>query len=913
MAWLDGLARFLVRVAALLAPGPWRRRLRDEWTAELDTETRRRRGWALVRAASGAFADAAALRKLHRRSDANATMDGWMSGWFDDLRVGVRSLRRSPAFTGVSALTLAIGLAGSAALYSVLDRVVLDPLPYPEAHRLVRLENQVPGVGPDEHWALSTAQFVYFTEHARGLESVGLYRYAGGNVTTASGAVRVHGVSVTATMMELLGARAHTGRLISAADDQPEADRVALLSHGFWLRLGADSSLVGTTLSLDGEPIEIVGVLEPGLEPPGWPASLAPDVWLPMRVDRAGPFYNSHVYPAVGRLAPNATADALEAEIAAFTPQLPGAFPQAYSTEFFDRYGFRTEVTPLKTHVLGDMATNLWLAFAGVGVVLVVAFVNILNLFLVRAEVRSREVAVRAALGAGRARLLRHVLVEALAIAILGGAAALPVAYLAVPGLTALAPADLPRIAGVALGLEGVGLTLVLSISVGVGLAVGSALLVRDRRPAAALEGGGRSSTVGRAGTRIRSGLVVTQVALALTLTVAAGLVLQTLRTLRATDPGFDPERAVALDVFLSSSRYPDDDAVWSFYRDLLERIEALPGVDRAGIGEELPISGGFGCTVQFFEDAAVHDRVKATGSTTCAGQIQVTPGYFEALGIPLLGGRTFEASDNDDPTRGAVVVSRAFAERFWPGEAAVGKGVNPSGRSVEPFFRVVGVVGDVPAASNEGQAPLSQPAIAIYYPMLDNPDAPGNWGWSWAGAGSLVVRADGLPPAEFVPTVRRLIRELDPEVAVADVRVLTEVVADAMTEISFVCLLLSIAAAVALVVAAVGLYGTVSYWVGSRTREIGMRLAVGARPADVLRQVTGGALRLAAAGLVAGILLALAVTGVLERLLVGVRPTDPWTYGVGAVLLAVVTIASSWVPARRAARVDPAEALRAD
>ena len=903
-----------MRLAALGAPRRWRERMASEWEAELAAEREDARGWTLARAALGAFADARALRKLARsrvERTGRVTMSEWTGGWIREGKVAVRSLLRTPTFTAVAVLTLALGLGGSAAIYTLLDRVVLDPLPYPEPERLVRIVNHVPGVGADTRWDASTAQYVYFGDHAETLEAVGVYVGSGANLQTPSGPERVRSAVVTAEVLPLLGGRARIGRLITPGADAPGAPAVAVLSHAFWSRaFGEDPDVVGRTLSpvWTDEPVEVVGVLEPGIELPGSAHGSGTDVWTPLRVDRAGSFGNSHFLPMIARLAPGADPASVEEELARLTTRLPEAFPDAYSQRFLDRYGFRSEATPLKQHVVGDMARNLWIVFGAVGLLLLIACANAANLFLVRMESRRRELAVRGALGATRGQLARYLLVEGLALAGAGGALGLLVGYWAVPALTAMAPDTLPRIHGVGMGWDTVAFTSLLALAVGLGLSLYPILVHSDPGAAATLAEAGRWGSEGRPRQRFRSALVVTQMALALVLAVGAGLLVETMRSLYAVDRGIDPEGLIALDLHLARERHGDDQALWAFYGELLERVRGLPGVAHAGMSQELPVEGGFGCVVQGFEDRTVYDRLEAAGMTTCAGQEPTTPGYFETMGIPLLRGRAFTDADNADPSGAAVVVSRAFAERFWPGEDPIGKGVAPNGRTVGPFHHVVGVVGDVPARSLEGE-----PAIAIYYPIVHDPATPGNWGWWYPGSLRLVVRTSRAEPLSLVPELRRIVGEMDPEAPLANAREMEAVIARSMSRLSFTSLLLGIAAGTSLLLAAVGLYGVVSWTVSRRTREIGVRIAIGARPREVELMILGRSLGLAALGLTVGVFGALAGTRLMEGLLYGVEPTDPGAFAGAALLLVAVTLLASWIPARRAARVDPSQALRGE
>ena len=901
-----------MRLAALGAPRDRRVPMVLEWDAELEREVAAGGGWGAVVAAWGAFADAAAMRDLRRREEGRTTMAGWISHVRADVALAIRGLARVPGFTTVAVLTLAIGLGGSAAIYTLLERVVLDPLPYPDPERLVRLQNQVPGVGPDEVWSLSTAQYVHFDENARTLAQVGLYRTGGGNLVTEVGPLRARTATVTASMMTMLGAEAHLGRIITPADDEESAPETVVLSHGFWLRaLGGDPDVVGSTVPFNDVPIEVIGVLEPGLELPGLPPSFAPDIWMPMRLSRTSGFGNNHVFPGIGRLSGEATPSDAEAEIERLTAELPGRFPDAYSQGFFDRYGFRTQVVPLKESVVGDLSRKLWVTFGGVGLVLLIACANVANLFLVRVEGKRRETGIRTALGASRSAIARYLVAEAMTLAALGGALALAVGYWAVPALTALAPEELPRVQGIAMGRGTILFTAGLALAVG--LTTAAVPLLGQAAPGVALLDGGRSASVGRERQRLRSALVVGQMALAVTLIVGAALLVGSLRSLQRADTGMEPEGVLAIDLYLSPTAYPADVDLWGTYQRILARVREIPGVVSAGMGEEVPVSGSYGCTVQGFEDGSIYDRMRAAGMTTCAGQLRVTPGYFDALGVAVLEGRALDEGDNADPRRAAVVVSRAFADRFWPGESAIGQGVAPSGRTIEPYYHVVGVVDDVAKASDAGRQPLSEEAIAIYYPVVQNPDTPGQWGWWWAGNMTLVVRAGVADPVSLLSDIRRAVAQVDPRIPVAEARSMEEVVAAAMADVSFVSLLLAIAAGIALSLAAVGLYGVVAYIVSKRTKEIGMRLAIGARPAEVVGSVVRRTLVLAAGGIVVGLPLALLASRVARSLLVGVEPTEPLAYVAAVVVLTAVALVASWLPARRAARVDPLTALRAD
>lgn len=892
------LLRIAFALGGLLAPARHRARWRREWRAELDSESPGND----VRLALGMLADA---RALHHLDGTDATGSGLLETvtmTMTSLKLALRTLGRSPLFAVVSVATLAIGLGGAAAIHTLLDRVVLNPLDYPESDRLVRLTNEVPGVGAGTVWHLATAQVVFYQDRASSLDAIGAYRREGANLEGDDGPARASVAMVNEPILDLLGARAVLGRSITPDDDRPGAPTVAVLSHGFWeRRFGGDPGIVGRTVPVNGSPVTVAGVFEPGVR---LPDGSAPDLWMPLQIDPAGPFQNSHVFPAIGRLAEGASLDDARRELAALANELPERFPDVYSREFVERYGFRPVAASLADDVVGDLARNLWVLFGAVVLVLVIAAANVANLFLVRVEGRRREIAVRTALGAGRGALVRDVLAESMVVATAGGALALAVAWWGVPAIVRLSPDVLPAVASIRPDASTLVFTGALALGVALALALVPLSQLREARALSAIGEEARGSSAGRERQRLRGALVIAQVALALTLTVGAGLLLESVRRLQRVDPGFRPDGVVAADLFLTPGRYGSDAEMWGAYRAVLEAVRAVPGVTGAGMSVELPLSGGFGCTVQGFEDRTVYARLESRGLTTCAGQEPTSPGYFEAMGIPLIAGRTFENADNDDPERAAVIVSQAFAERFWPGEDPIGQGVAPSGRSEGPFYRVVGVVGDVKAATLDGE-----PAMAVYYPIVRQP---GSGGW-WPGQTTLAVRTDLPDPGTLLPALRQAVSRVDPTLPLANARTMSQMVRDSMGRLAFTTLLLQIAAGCALLLAAVGLYGVVSVLVARREREMGMRLALGAEPGQLVGMVVRGSMVLGLVGLGAGVVLALGLTRVMQGLLFGVSPTSPTAFGAAALLLLAVMWVASWVPARRAARVDPVEALRGD
>ncbi|HEY3221687.1 MAG TPA: ABC transporter permease [Gemmatimonadales bacterium] len=827
-----------------------------------------------------------------------------------DLRFALRTLAKSPGFTLVAVLTLALGIGASTAVYTALERVVLDPLPYPDAGRLVQLKSSVPRVGPGTEWDVSAGAWFFFGREAHTIDGLGAYSRGGANLVGPDGPERARTAQVSAHMLQLLGARAIRGRLIDERDDVPGGAQVAVVSHRFWQRrLGGDDRVIGTTISIYEQPMEIIGVMAPGVDLPpanGMPAALLEtDVWLPLRLNPAGPFWNAHTqFRTIARLKEGVTLDAAQAEFARLTARLPEAVPTAYTRDGMQRSGFATRVYSLKTYVVREVSKTLWILFGAVGVVLLIVYANAANLFLVRAEARRREVVIRTALGADATAIARHFLAESLVLASAGGVLAMVLASWGVEALTHLAPDGVPRLQG--LRPDGSVVLFALALVL-VGAAVLAALpALRARRAVRAgeLVQGDRGPTVGRESQRVRSGLVVAQVALALVLVVGAGLLVESMQRLRAVDLGIRPHGVLTAQLYLPYQRYDSHPKLWRFYSAALERVRAVPGVEAVGLTSDVPLEGGYGCTVQGFEDPAVRQRIADASGTLCAGQEPTSPGYFEAMGIPVLRGRALTQDDLEHPERGSVVVSKAFAERFWPGEDPIGKGVGPNGYTNQKFYRVVGVVGDVYAGSAGGAR-----GLAVYYPVLR---IPGTAGW-WPNPMTLVVKTRFDDPVSLVPALQTAIRDVDPSIPVADVDAMETIVDRSMAQLSFAMVLLAIAASTALLLAAIGLYGVISYLVSRRTGEIGIRMALGAEPRQVARLVVGGSIKLALVGVSFGVVAALGFSRVLRGLLYDVQPTQPLAYLIAALVLGAVAALAAYLPARRASRVDPMIALRAE
>jgi predicted permease len=621
------------------------------------------------------------------------------------------------------------------------------------------------------------------------------------------------------------------------------------------------------------------------------------ELYLPLVLDPADLAEGSFDYRAVGRLRLGVIAGAAAADLDRTLETFPEAYPGDLTADFLDKARLAPVVTPLKERIVGDVAPALWVLLGSVGVILLVACANVANLFLVRAEGRQRELAVRSALGAGRRELAGELLAESLVLALAGGAVGLLLALVGVEVLTTLGPESLPRLHEVS--LDGRALAFTLALSLLAGLLFGLVPMLRFSAPGlvAALKEGSRGATAAARRHLARHALVVAQVALALVLLVASGLLVRSFTALSRVEPGFDPEGVLTLRLALPEAGYPEPADAARLYDALLERVRSLPGVTAAGAVRHLPLGGS-----RSAHGVAVEDFPRPPEELPFLfPYTYASSGYFEALGIPLLAGRSFEPADHQQPT-GAVLVSAALARRLWPGQSALGERLQPG--EVEEggtgWYTVVGVVGDV-----RDMRPENEPEELVYYPLV----GVGDDRWV-AREMTLVVRTAGEPLA-LAEAIRSEIWSLDPGLPVAQVRTMEEVVARHAVRPRFTMLLLLLAAGMTLVLGAVGLYGVISYVVSQRTQEIGVRMALGADRGAVSRMVVGQGMAVAGLGILLGLAGALAASRLLEALLYGVRPTDPMTYLTVAVFLAGVTTLASFLPARRAAAVEPVEALR--
>jgi putative ABC transport system permease protein len=813
-----------------------------------------------------------------------------MDTFLQDLRFGARTLARNPGFACVAILTLALGVGANAAIFSVVNAVLLRPLPWAEPGRAVMIWSRWTAF--DKTW-VSDGEVNGYRKESRTLADVGAWDDGQVNLTGDGEPERVSAGSVTANLFAILGATPIRGRAFTAQEDIPNGPRVAIIGYGLWQRrYGGDPSMVGRTIQINGAPYEVVGIMPADFVLPTDFQNPAPSVlWTPSGWDSASTEHGNHGYYAAARLRPGVTLaqarDDLHTIAQNWTRQ--GFYPPQMQ--------FDTVVLSLQEEVVGTVRRAIWLLFGAVGFLLLIACANVANLLLARAEARQREMAVRTALGAGAARVLRQLLTESLVLAGISAAAGLSLAWVGVRLLAWWHPSSIPRVAGTSVDwrvlLFTVGMALVTTVIFSVAPA---ARLLKADLTESMKEGGGNATT-GGGRSRFRNGLVVAEMALAVVLLVGAGLMLRTLWSLQRIDLGFNPSGVLTMRIALPAASYETPEQVVRFYAALVERIGAIPGVAAAGAARSLPLGstiGDFGLRV---------DGYVPPPGTNAKGDWQIiTAGYTQAIGEQILRGRGVERTDASD-SQLVGLINEEMARRYWSGRDPIGGRFRIGGRSDRPWVTVVGIVKDV---RHNGVTDIVKEKFYIPHTQ---------WHRSLGNANlirgmTLVVRTQGSPAA-LTSQVKGAIRQLDSSLPVADVRTMEEVVGGAMSTPRFTSVLLSIFAALALTLSAVGIYGVLSYVVSRRTREIGIRVAIGAGRGQVLKMVLGSGISLALAGIAAGLVLAFAVTRLLRGLLHGVTPADPLTFMAVAIVLTGVAALASVVPAWRASRVDPVIALK--
>jgi predicted permease len=812
------------------------------------------------------------------------------------LRHAFGRLVRAPGLSLTAVLTLTLGLAATTTVFTLVHAVLMRPLPYPAPDQLVSLSHTLV-VNGDLRVEQSDASLLFYRRHQRAFAHLGGYQVTSVGVGPSSGADAEHvpAARVTADLFPALRVAPLRGRLFSDSDDRPGAAPVVAISEPLWRRkYGGDPGILNRAVEIDGVSHEVVGVMPAFVR---FPASDT-ELWLPMRLDPTRTDSATFDYHGIARLRESVSIEEAAADLQALLPLLPDELPGRMTRASIEQTQMRASVRPFSAVVIGDIGRVLWVVLAAAGFVLAIAGANVANLFLVQAEGRRDALAVQRALGAGPLVILMEFLCEGFLVAVSAGILSIAIAVAAVSALRSGGDAvDIPRLSEV--NVDATVFAVAAAITLATALFVSA--LPALRSGASSLSGvstlASRSTTAGRASHRARHALVVSQVALALVLLAGSGLMARSIWRLRSVPPGFEPSNAITFRLALPPVTYPTADDSVRFFVRAADAVSSVPGVEAAGAVSKLPLDEqGRTESAVFVEDRPIPEG----GLPGIHPVLYVTPGFFRATGIPLLAGRSFE---RPDPPRVSLdaVVSRAFAERYWKGESPIGKRVRILLNG--PWYTVVGVAGDVRyTALDRPEDPL------LYCPLLPAREDP-----RWTPRDVAFVARTSGDPAAVAGRIRDAVRGLDPSLPVYGIRNLTEIVARSSARRSFTFLLIGVASGVALFLGAIGLYGVLSYVVRLRTREMGIRLAIGAQAGEVRLLVLRQGLSVGGAGVAIGLAGAFFLTRFLSTLLFGVSPTDPVVLGLAALLLLVVAALASWLPARRAAVVDLADTLRAE
>jgi predicted permease len=863
---------------------------------------------ALAREILGSPRFAAAPRIERRLEERELAIRGrggvwaWLADLMRDLRLAVRRLRRAPLFSAVVVLTLGIGIGANTAIFSLVKGILLDPLPYDEPERLVEVLNTAPGIGEDILRQSAALHFTYEDE-AQLLESVGLWNRFEVTVLGPDEPVRIPSIFVTAGALPTLRVRPLLGRLFSVEDATPGSPLTVILSHAYWQsQFGGDPAVLGRTLQIGDQAREIIGVMPRGFRF----LEYDPAVYLPFRFDRSGLALTNFTNPSIARLREGATIEAATADLARLLPVAVEKFPGGVTLEFLEEAQGAPLLRPLKETLVGDVGKVLWVLLGTVGIILLIACANVANLFLVRAEARERELAVRTAMGARRRQVTGGYLVESVLLGLVGGAVGLGLAQAGLRLLVAIGPADLPRLNEVSLDPVVLGFTLVISILSGVFFGLFPVLRWGQLDLVNALKEGGRGSGAGRERHRTRNALVVGQITLALVLLIGSGLMVRSFQAIRRANPGFrNPDEMLVLGVSVPSAVAESPDEVIQTQELITRRLAEVPGVASVGSSSSVTMDGRGGFDPIFVEDFPLPEgqlppirRFKWIGA-----------GYFETMGNPVIAGRTLTWTDIYNRAR-VVLVTENFAREYWGEPAqAIGKRIG-TGLAAGNWREIIGVVGDV-----RDDGVTQDPVAVVYWPMVLEDfwteirgDAP-----FVARTQFYAIRSPRVGTAAFLGEIKAAVWSILPDRPLTSVQIMDDILRGSMARTSFTLVMLGIAAAVALLLATVGVYGVISYVVSQRTREIGVRIALGAGSSTVTGMVVRQGLFLAVVGVALGLAAAYGLTRLMEGLLFGVSALDPTTYAMVAVSLTAVALLASYLPARRAAAVDPMEALRAE
>ncbi|HLY63491.1 MAG TPA: ABC transporter permease [Terriglobia bacterium] len=822
-----------------------------------------------------------------------------MNTLLHDLRYAIRTLAKSPMFTAAAVVSLAIGIGANTAVFSIASALLLRPLPYKDAGRLVILWNRSPGLNIAQDW-FSPAQYLDIKNGHHGFEQLAIAIGGNYNLTGQGEPERIGAVRVSTNLFPMLGARAALGRLFVTAEDAQGSPASALLTYGMWMRrYGGDAQIVGRSISLNGLPYQVVGILPqtfslPREVLPTLYGADQPEIFLPIALPPGAAQIRTHEdYNLMGKLKPGVSVDQAQAEMNIIIARLRHDYPESYPPSG----GLTFSIVPLMEQVVGDVRGTIFILLGAVGFVLLIACANVANLLLARAVSRQKEIAVRRAMGAGALRIVGQLLTESVLLAICGGAFGVLLSMWGVSWILLLGSSSVPRLNEVGVNGQVLAFTLLVSIFSGIlfGLAPAFRVLRLDLYSTLkdASRGSAGASTIWGRGNNLRRVLVVSGLALSVVLLIGAGLLIRSFGRLEKVPPGFNPQNVLTFELTMAHRKYADPPAILNTYRQLFNRLEALPGVTAAGGITALPLSQAFAWT-----PITVEGRDPPAGEKFINADMRVVSGrYFQAMQIPLRRGRFFNEDDTTAHPR-VVMVDERMAEQFWPHEDAVGKRIHiVELKSDDPWQTIVGVVGRVKQDSLD-----SDPRIAFYAPQTQFP----------ARAMTVVMR-NGADPTALTAAVKNEVRSLDADLPLYNVRTMSEHVNESLARRRFSMTLLSLFAVLALALAMVGIYSLMAYLVNQGAREIGIRIALGATEHDILSLVVGKGLTLAFYGVAAGLAGAFVLTRFMQNLLFGIQATDPVTFIAVPLLLALVCLLASYIPARRAARIDPVVSLRSE
>ncbi len=810
----------------------------------------------------------------------------------NDLKFALRSLRRAPGVTLILLLTLALGIGATGAIWSVIDGVILEPLPYEDPEELAMLYSEFPTMDFERFW-ISPPEFMEYEEWTQAFEAIAGYRGFEVSLVGKDEPMRVRGMMATASLFDVIGTNPQIGRPFSAEEDNPDGERVAVIAYELWQRtFGGDESVLGEVVDIDGNPTTIIGVMPRGFDLD----DTKPQVWVPMGLDRSNRSNRgSHYLRVIGRLSDGTSLEAARTEAQSLVEGWDELSPNDHNPDP-EFHPFRIE--PLKQEIVGDTQPALMALLGAVSFVLLIACANVANLLLARSEERQQEMAVRAAMGASRWRLVRQVLTESVLLSVVGGVLGVVLAHQGLKLLLGISPEALPRASAVELDGTVLLFSALVAVLAGVLFGIAPALQLSSRRLGAAVREGGRRATAGVAGRGLRRALVVVEIALALALVVGAGLMLRSFQSLLEVHPGFASSNLMSFAVELPDSRYPEADDQTTFMTRLTETLAGTPGITAVAASDEIPPVATLNANDTEFEGI---ERTPDGPPHNTDYWWTVTRGFFETLGTRIVDGRVFGPGDGPG-SNPVVVINEATAKRFYGDTRAVGQRLRPPFGSEIPWFTIIGVVEDIKQAGVDAEAGTH---LFWSYEQLAQ--------LGFAPSEMYYVVESTLEEDSLAGTLRQAVWAIDPALPVADIRTLDTVVADSLARPRLLTVLLSLFGLAALFLAAIGIYGVLAHSVATRAQELGIRMAMGANQRRILGLVLGQGLSLAAAGLALGILASLALRRALDSMLYGIGATDPmsWAFGIG--FFALVAALACLIPALRATRVDPISVLRAD